>query len=160
MPFPPHITLTQGRQIRENDVPSLKKKVIKVLKKFSNPEHFFEVLYNEIAPGSAVADWEGLYCIMINATVSKQLYNLQKQLLSAVEIFDLQKPESREYELNFNPHQTIGRDLDLEKYEKARKELPADLSFNGKIRKIVLLIVNNDSAEEVNNPKNQTIFNL
>ena len=157
-PYPPHITLTQGRQIREDDVLSLKERVFRVMKNFSNLEHFIGVSYSEIIPCSA--DWEGLYCVMIKAYVGKQLYNLQKKLLSTVEIFDLEKPESREYELNFSPHQTIGRDLNLEKYEKARKELPTDLSFNGKIRKIVFLVANNDSTEEATNPKNQTVFNL
>ncbi len=98
---------------------------------------------------------------MIRAQSARQLVNLQRALLSAlVQYTNYVDARHQEYEKNFEPHITIGRDLPARQYGEALKYLKDGCVCVGTIKEVVLAVVKDDTVEEGMNPANHTVYRL
>jgi len=152
-----HVTLKQPCFINEEQIPPLKEKLNQIFSNFYLPDHKINILFNKKTINNEV---EGKACIMILAK-NKDICNLQSIIKSSLSDYkNYYESELEKYENNFNPHITISRNLDSKTLSMAVSEIKDDFLCEGTIEEIVLVVVNEKTAEETTNPKNFTVYRL
>ena len=157
-PYEYHITLKQPCIIEDGFVPEIKNKLNRLFSDLKNPNHKMVLTFDSLnIPMAAQYD----ICIMINATKVDEIKELQKCILSALcEYSSYLDIKYKAYEENFQPHITIGRNLNEQSFLSASKDLKQDFACEGAVTEIVLGVVENDTATEASDPNNQTVFYL
>lgn len=156
-PYGFHITLKQPCNMKEIDIPRVKKRLEQFFKEPKNKGSFeviFDYLFNP--------EYKG--CVMIGLKSGKnKIYALQKDLVNLFQDYsDYVEPGTEQYEKNFVPHLTIGdgEKLVKENHENAIKDLPGRIEIRGIIKEIVLVIAKEARPEQSLNPDNLTKFKL
>lgn len=156
-PYEYHITLKQPCVIEEDQVNDIKNKLNNLFSNLKIPNQAISLTFDSLNIPEHTSD----ICIMIKATNTDQIDKLQHDVVSTLfEYNQYLKTEYKQYEENFEPHITIARNLDETSYSLAAKELEQDYICQGFVNEIVLAVVENPIASEVNDPKNQTVFLL
>lgn len=149
-----HVTLKQPCFIEEGKIEIVKSAVRDFFakKKIGRLSVIFDkVVYNDDQPGA----------IMVCATQADALIQLQKELCYELSWYNNYVEMARkEYEINFNPHITIGDDIPAEQYKKSLEYLKDGCVCEGEISAAVLAIVDDMSVNASNNPVNKTIYSL
>src|SRR3989338_214271 len=128
-PYEYHVTLKQPCVVDETLVPVLKNKLRNLFFNLKIPNHKILLTFDSINLPEDVLDDA---CIMINATKSDQIRELQKNILSILSNYNQYLDiKYKAYEENFNPHITISRDLNKQTYKKAITELKEDYICEG-----------------------------
>lgn len=156
-PWDLHVTLKQPCFVEEGSINDLKQQLSQHFSAGQAGSNTLSVCFDGIVTGDK--DQDGV-TIMLRVKDSKELIDLQKDLLSVIPKYDYVKPHHQAYEQNFDPHITIGRDLSDQQYAEASEYLRSGCSCGGIIQRIVLAVVNQDTVEEGTNPDNQTIYSL
>lgn len=157
-PFDLHVTLIQPRYIDEARVDDLKFIVSKFLSenRFSEEDRIIE--FNNLVFDQEL---DGSYTIMLLAQKANKIFELQNGLRELLKEFnEYVKNVTIEYEENFKPHITIGRNIKSDLLLEAKSYFKPNFSVKGILADLVLPIVMNTSAEERKNPKNLTILDL
>lgn len=156
--FELHITLIQHRYISDNQIERLKLKVESVLKQQKFIEKYNKLVFNKPI---FKKNSDGKFIFMWFLEENNELTELQKKLKIALKSYgDYCEKITRKYEANFEPHITIVESIDANQKGKVEKYLSSDSVCEGVITDLTLLIVNDKSREERENPNNFTIFNL
>src|ERR1035437_6657219 len=155
-PYEWHVTLKQACIILDDQVSIIKDKLDKLFSDIKTAPISLTVDKLDV---SKIPDH---ICIMIKTTDNIEIGKLQKNILSVLSEYNkYHKEKYRAYEENFNPHITIARSLNEQSYEMAMKDLKEDYVCKGTINQVRLIVVDNtDDAYEVNDPANQTVYNL
>ena len=154
-PFEPHITLKQPAFIEESEAEEIDERLKVVLADYTSP---LTIRFDKLHPDPGSSDNA---CIMIDSDKNGGIADLQKKIAKALASYsNYYKPYYREYEINFQPHITIARDLDKPRYQEALQTLDRDYSCVGQVNEIKLIVVQNFGPTEANMPSNQTIYHL
>lgn len=155
-PYRYHITLKQPCFVNEDQVREIKDRLATLFSK-SQSNKKIDLRFGELKIST---DAPGKVCVMINSS-DETVHKLQKKVVEALSQFtSYYKPEYQAYEKQFVPHITIARDLDSQKLREVSMELEQDYTYEGRIEKVILTVVDNFGPEEASNSKNQTIYNL
>lgn len=151
-----HVTLIQPRYIDERQIDVLKAKVAEIVNKTIIENEDKKVNFKDLVVDK---ESDGTYTFMLNCHNNDFLIAFQEELkLALKDHSEYVDNVTEEYEINFKPHLTIAVNLDEQKREEAAEYFTAGYEFEGQFGNLVLLIVNDQSAEERNNEKNMTIF--
>ncbi len=153
-PYEYHITLKQPCNIAEDKIDEAKQILQEFLQdnKFGTIRLTLDNLFIDRSPSGM--------CIMFKSE-NDRIKKLQHGIIQSLKTFsDYFIPEYEQFESNFIPHITIAREMDEETLEKALSELPNDYKCEGEISELVLVSVSKKTAEQVNEPDNQTIYKL
>ncbi len=157
-PYAYHITLKQPCFIEEDKIEDIKNKLNNLFLDDKFPTHSIALTFDQL---NVSKDALGGICVMIDTSNGKEIADLQKKIVSTLLEFNHHyKPKYQNYEENFNPHITIGRDLTEDSYSEAAKQLEQNYACRGVINKIVLAVVDNWGPKESEDPNNQIIYNL
>ncbi len=154
-PYELHITLIQPRYVNEQKVDDLKLKVGKFLSenKFEESDkviNFDELVYDQ--------ENDGTYTIMLLTKKAQELFNFQKGLREVLKDFtNYVTKENIEYEENFRPHITIGRNIKSEVLNEAKQYFQSGFKVEGTLTELVLPIVKDLSDEERKTPDNMMV---
>jgi 2'-5' RNA ligase len=155
-PYDVHLTLIQPRYIEDEQVPLMKLKVDELIHKYKFTDEY------------KIIDFTELICEKEDQTYLMMLFpkdfgifpDYQKALRNSLgEYTNYIKEISREYESNFKPHITIGRDIPEDLIDQAKSYFNEMPVIKATANKLVLSVVSDLSIEEVKNPNNLTIFN-
>lgn len=156
----PHITLKQPCWIVREDVPIIAGILKSVLASVPLPSPA-TVTFRQPMLGDPVSDPDGEGVIMLRAANAGKLLVFQRNLVHALSQYrSYKKPQLADYERTFDPHLTIGHDLDKEQYEQAVAALPADPTVHGIIQELVLVIDDPALPVEQRNPADTITFAL
>lgn len=152
-----HITLIQPRHIDENRIDSIKEIVKDTLEQVSTTDQDKRIVFSK----TELEEDEGDYILMSFFEENKFIRDLQKDLREKLEEFnDYCDDKTREYELNFRPHLTIGSHIDFQSKENISKLISEDNRLKGNIRDLVLAVVKEQTVDEAENPGNWVIFTV
>ncbi len=155
-PYDYHITLKQPCYVEDDQVQQLKEKVASFMPGPQIVDHSIGVSFDRII----IADQDpNDGCIMIHVADNEKLNKLQTALVQKLEGFiNYCRAESAEWEKNFMPHITIGRDLTPQMIEQAKQELHADDLPQGHITELVLAVVQKINPQQAAKPENLTMY--
>lgn len=150
-----HLTLIQPRYIDESTLDTLKQTVTDF---FAAEElHKIPLYFHNVTTGQ---DDSGVD-IMVQATPNDRLIELQRKLRALLsEYSNFVNSQSEAYEVNFNPHITIGRSLSRKRYDAAKAYLQTGCPLAGTIEEVVLSTVNEMTTDEAKAASNQVVYNL
>lgn len=157
-PYDLHVTLIQPRYIEESEQGLLKFKLNKFLRenKLSDEEKYL-IFDNFVCE----KELDGKYTCMLMAQDNSGLINFQKQLREDLKIFNEYVDRiTKEYEINFRPHITIGRNINKKNLEEAKSYFKSGYTTGALINELVLPIVKSNNIEEAQDPNNLTIYKL
>ncbi len=157
-PYEFHVTLKQSSLVEDDKVADIKNKLDGLFSKLNIPNHEIILTFNSLnVHKDALQD----ICIMIDAEPNPEINKLQSNIIETLKDYKQYfKLKYEEYEKNFQPHITIGRELKQGDYEKASEKLTQDYTCKGVIKEVVLVVTQNKDVTEANNPNNQTIYKL
>ncbi len=153
-----HITLIQPRYVDEAKMDELKSKVARFL-----DENKFILEDKKIEFNDLVCDQEqdSSYTFMLLAKNANKIYELQNGLKELLREFSKYVHKvTVEYEENFRPHITIGRNIKTDSLQETKLYFESGFSVKGILTDLVLPIVKDTSTEEIKNPNNLTIIDL
>lgn len=102
---------------------------------------------------------DGKYTCMLMAQDNNGLMNFQKQLRENLQRFNRYVDRvTEEYEINFRPHITIGRNINEKNLEEVKSYFKSGYATRALINELVLPIVKSNSIEEAQDPNNLTIY--
>lgn len=140
-PFPYHITFKQKTQVAETDIPALHKEVQNLAKTFRP----ISVKFDKIAIGKSS---KGAVIMINSPNKDKRLHQYQQMIKESLSKYgNVHQKRYQPFEDKFTPHITIGRRLNQEKLEAAKKELPGDVSVSARIDSISLYLFDSDEDE-------------
>jgi 2'-5' RNA ligase len=150
-PFRYHVTLKTSTYFRSRDLESIKSEVLTITGKYPAMSIIFNKLFIGPSP-------KGM-CIMIEAENNTKLTNFQKEISVAISKYGEHLTEQhKNFELNFRPHITIGRELTPAQFNTAKQELKEDLRCEATIEEVVLTTVDRDVFEEWSKASNKTHY--
>jgi len=156
-PYDLHLTLIQPRHIEEVKIDELKKKVSDFVDKHRLANEDKIINFNKLLFDSKPED---KFTLMLESREAKKIVDFQKDLREDFKEFgEYTKEVTEQYEVNFKPHITFGRNVHRNIFEETNSYFQAGNTINGIIGELVLTIVLNDSIEEAMNSENLTIFN-
>ncbi len=133
-----HITLKQPCIIGEGEVEKVKRMFIE----FTKENDFVKNLEIEFEKINIEKESDGKYCVMIDSSKDDEVINFQKSVIDKFADFKkYEEPELENYEINFRPHITIGRNLIETQIDQVSEDLKNFQSIEGIVCKLVLLIV-------------------
>ena len=156
--FDLHVTLIQPRYVNEQQADDLKSKITQFL-----DEHRFISEEKVIEFNRLVCDQEqdGTYTFMLLAEKADKVFELQRGLRELPKEFSEYVDRATiEYEKNFRPHITIGRNINTASFQEVKSYFESKFSVEGILTDLVLPIVKNTSTEERKDPNNLTILDL
>lgn len=154
-PYDFHVTFKHPCYLPDQDVAEVKQLFLDFMETQSIVNGPLEIVFDDLISSA------GDDSVMLSAQANLALNHLQQGILTAMSQFrEYVKPKHEHYELNFQPHLTIGRKLDGSTHERALSELPKDHRLQAQIREVVLSIVREDTPAEAKDPANQTVCNL
>lgn len=147
-PYKYHIVLKYATEFDDADVENIKSELLELSKKYSKMKIVFDKL---LIQGS----------IMIMARENKELVQLQKEIVKKFSKYGKSiKEKYAEFDLDFEPHITIGRSLSDKELDLATKDLGNDFLCDALIDKISLTIIDEDFFEQWNDPNRKTLYVL
>jgi 2'-5' RNA ligase len=153
-----HVTFIQPRYIEDEKLDDLKSRVAEFFNQNKLVEKDRTIECKDLVYGK---NSEGLYTFMLLAKKSENLLAFQKKLKEYLKDFgDYVDPTKEQYEINFQPHITIGCDVPENLLGEAKSYFQPNDSVDGIMNEMVLAIVKEQTVEESLNPENLTIFNL
>lgn len=155
-PYEYHVTLKQPCFIQESEFAGMKTKLDSIFE--SRSYSTIDLTFNSIK----IDTKDPLdICIMINSPMGGAIHALQNLIVAELSTYkNYCKPESADWEQNFQPHITIARDLNAIQLEQAKQDLKDDLACTGMVSEVVLFCVDNLNPAEAKKPENQTIYKL
>ncbi|MEI6266958.1 MAG: 2'-5' RNA ligase family protein [bacterium] len=150
-PFEIHVTLKQPCYIDKSQEPE----VLNILKGILESEINKKVI--PLSFGAYKLDFHPTTesdqsTIMVLAEEDQHLMSLQQEIIEKLSDYNNYcKPENEKFEINFEPHITIGDELHYEEYQQAISELPEKVTIKGTMDEIVLILVDTESGEEIKN---------
>jgi len=157
-PYPYHLTLKPSTIVEDSEVSDIKNRLEKLFSNLEIPEHKILLEFNSL---NVRHDTASDICVMINSNKNDEIIKLQKEILSVLDKYkNYRKEKYKGYAENFTPHITIGRDLNEESYQQALKKLEKDYTCEGIIEEVVLVVMNNATVAEYNDPSNQTFYKI
>lgn len=154
-PWDLHLTLIQPRYIDESALDTLRQTVANFFT--TEKLHKISLSFRNVTIDQ---DDSGID-ILVQATLNDSLIDLQKKLRTLLsEYGDFVNPQSRNYEVSFSPHITIGRSLSRQQYAAAEVCLQAGCPLIGIIEEVVLSTVDKMTTEEAKTASNQIVYNL
>ena len=153
-----HLTLIQPRYVDEQSVYVLKSKVAQFLSEHKFVSEDKTVEFNKLVCEQELDD---TYTIMLLAQTTDKILNLQTGLKEILrEYGEYVDQDTIEYEQNFRPHFTIGRDINSSLLQEVESYFETEFLVQGTLTDLVLAVVKNTSVKERKNPDNLTIINL
>lgn len=157
-PYEYHVTLKQPCTIENNQVKIIQDNLQNLFS--DNNFKALSLTFNRLNIPKEPDDL-GEFCIMINSNDNESITYLQKSILNELSSYrNYVKAKYEAYETNFQPHITIARDLSMQNLEIAKQELPENFICTGEISEIVLVVADEATVEQANDPANQTIYKL
>lgn len=154
-PYDFHITLKQSAFIEDGQLEEIKA----IMNKLRLPEQKITLTFDDLVLDRYDSEdkygYIYLFCKIRNEALDELQLLIRQQLM---EYSTYCAPSLKSYEYNFSPHITIARNLDSKLFKKAVKELRKDYQCYGEITEVVLSCVNETTATEATNPKNQTFY--
>lgn len=153
-----HITLIQPRYIDELRLGELKQKISEFLNK-----NKLEIKDKIVEFNILVCDKKGSDANIFMLLVEKQniLVDFQKKLRDVLSDFESYvDDETKNYEVDFKPHITIGRDIADQDLLDVENYFESEYIIKGDIAQMVLPVVNDATIKEVTNSKNLTVYNF
>lgn len=154
-----HITVVQPRYVSENSIEDLKNKISEVLHKDTFKTEDKKIFFHKTE-----LEWDeddNYYLLMSFTKENLSVLKLQKSLVDVLKEFNTYCNEStREYESNFRPHLTIGDRVDAESKKEALEQVSKIAGLEGSITDLVLVIVNEQTVTESENPDNWWVFKV
>ncbi|MDD3481009.1 MAG: hypothetical protein PHW75_02175 [Patescibacteria group bacterium] len=155
-PFDVHITLKQPCYIGEPQVLPIKNSVSNFFE--NNKLKKIKMTFNTYSMDHSPSSGKSNNHIMV-LTKNKDIIKIQKAIVALLnEYTDYCDPITEQYEVNFEPHITIGVDLDNQRYERALTELPPDISIKGEVAEVVLVVANPEDKKV--EEEHKTIYKL
>ena len=153
-----HVTLIQPRYIEEAEENLLRFKVEKFLRENKLSEEDKELVFDKFV---CERELDGKYtCMLINQS-NNSLISFQKRLREDLKRFDKYVDNvTEQYEIDFRPHITIGRNIADKSLEEVESYFKSGYATRALVDELVLPIVENNSIEEAQNPKNLTVFKI
>lgn len=156
-PYPLHLTFKQPCWIDEAELPALKQTVKRTVKQLPLSADTFHVRFSSLLFHPPEAADDGY--IMLRAEDRPELHRIQRSFVASVAQYrNYTKPELAGYEAHFEPHITIGRNLDTSIYKQALASIPSDFDIQGIIPAIVLAVMPEDTSFLASDPVNRTVF--
>jgi len=157
-PFDLHVTLIQPRYVNEQQVDDLKSKITQFLDEHKLISEDKVVEFNKLVYDQ---EQDGTYTLMLLAEKADKLSELQKGLRELLKEFaEYVDKVTIEYEENFRPHITIGRNIKTDSLRDAKLYFESSFLVKGILTDLVLPVVKDTSIEERKNPNNLTILDL
>jgi len=158
-PYDFHLTLKQTAYIDEDQLTTIKQRVAKIVAAYASLEklptlHFDKLVLDEYDDYDHLG-WIYLFSNQRSSVVDELQYSIRTAL---TEFSDYVNPASDEYEHDFKPHITIGRELNSRRYGLAVKELPPDLVCDGEISEVVVTYNVEEDGNEINRLVNNTVY--
>lgn len=152
---PVHVTLKQPCFVDEKKLDEMKNIVSEIINSFDFKDHKIKLVFEEVFVDKNDKS------IMIRAKNRGIIMDLQDKLRTKLKgCGKYVEPELETYENNFYPHLTITGGIDDNQFKQAIKDLGKDTRCTGEINEIILSFVKKDTAKELKNPNNLTIFKL
>lgn len=160
-PYDLHITLKQMSYIDESAIADIRAILKECLEKSQSlkalPQLEFDTLAGEDTDPDTGKGMLYIFASKRNHYLDQLQFHL-RQSLSHYSDYYLQ--ESARYESDFQPHITIGRDLDDITYQAATRELPGNITVNGTIESIVLSCLDETRVGEIPRYDELSIFEV
>ena len=149
-PYTYHVTLKQPTYIQEDDVVNVKDILSDVFSALELPKHKIDIVFDKVIIDTP---------IMIATTKIGEIGILQNKIARALRSYNnFVKPESKNWEEDFNPHITLTDDLDAEKLEQAKLDIKEDVRCEAVIEEIVLTVAQDMTSAE--GSKDKTVYKL
>ena len=153
-----HITLIQSRYADEAEIAPVKAKITEVLRGQHFSEEDKNMIFDEFVSS---LESDGKYAYMLMAKRNDRLMAFQRALQDALKGYERYCDETtREYEVNFKPHLTLGNGVTLDQRAEADTYFSSDYACEGRVTDLVLPVVKDTTPEEANNSANLTGFKI
>jgi len=157
-PYDLHLTMIQPRYIEESEEDLLKFKIDKFLKENKPSEEEKYLVFDNF---TCEKEMDGKYTCMLMAQDNIGLINFQKKLREDLKRFDKYVDAiTEQYEINFRPHITIGRNINEKSLEEVRSYFKSGYATRAVIGELVLPVVKSNNIEEAKNSNNLTTYKL
>lgn len=154
-PYKLHITLRSPCFVDDSNIDGLKEDISNIFSTIKIKNHKLVIYFNQIVEikGEKLT-------IMLKANCP-ELIKIQRKLFESLRGYSkFVKDKYRIYGEKFEPHITIGRDIEPEEYGNVLQYLKNDFELSGEITELVFVIVKEDTPKESKNPLNQVVYKL
>lgn len=152
-----HVTLKNPTEIKEEDVEKLHEELAELIEKCKLKGRGLEIDFEKLMFGGTSKG----RAIMIRAEKDERLFEFQESLSRKLGQFGKNTNDDHtRFEKNFEPHITIGRHLNEQQFEEAKKDLGKDTKITGNLARITLTVVDEPIEKNWINLDNKTYFTI